>query len=106
MSMMFRLASTIAAVLVVIFSFYMIRKTRGRMVGSFKMMLIGHTPVALVYVAELLLTFYGIYEEGDLRVVFIEQTAQVVAALSVFLAIYLIKRNIFISKGDSGNGKR
>ncbi len=98
---MFHLSGAVAMLVVIAFSFYMVRNTRGKMSEGFKIMLVGHMPILLLHMAEAGLAYGGAFDVGDFRLEFLEQTAQVIAALSIFIAIYLIKNMVFTKFEDA-----
>ncbi len=91
---MITLAAIVAMGTVIAFSFYMVRHTRGRMSEAFKIILLGHSVVLLFDIAKVASAFLG-YEMSPLKVVFMEQTAQVISALSIFIALYMIRQSSF-----------
>ncbi len=95
---MLYLSSALAIVMVITFSFYMVRNTKGKMSEGFKIMLLGHIPMLLLRVAEFALIWYGDYSVSDLKLSFLEQTTQIIAALSVFIAIYIIRNMAFVKQ--------
>lgn len=97
----FYMGSALAMFVVIAFSFYMIRHTKGKMSEGFKIILMGHVPLMLLHGTEAAMALSGQPMSG-VKVAFLEQTAQVIAAFSIFIAIYLIKRTLFMEEEENG----
>ncbi|VVB98637.1 Uncharacterised protein [uncultured archaeon] len=96
--LIFHLGSAIAMFVVIAFSFYMVRSTRGRMSEGFKIILMGHVPLMLLHTIEAAMILFSSGGMSELKLDFLEQTAQVIAALSIFAAIYIIRRTLFMDE--------
>lgn len=86
--------SALVMLAIIAFSFYMIRNTKGKMSEGFKIMIIGHLPLMIMHVIQMFV-IYEQYEMSELKISFLDETAQIIAALSIFIAIYLIKTTVF-----------
>ncbi len=105
-ALMIYLSSTVAMLAVMIFSIYMLGNSRGKLSDGFKIIILGSAPLLLLRMAQAAMMAFGPgYDVSDLRLALVEQIAQVITALSIFMAIYLIKRDFFGNKaGDGKNG--
>ncbi len=102
--LIYHLAASITMTIVIAFSLYMLRNSKGKMSEAFKIIIFGHVPMLVVHGAKTLSFLLADFELSDIKFVFLEQTAQVIAALSIFIAIYLIKQGSFQNIGDAENG--
>lgn len=94
--LMFTLASALAMFIVIAFSCYMVSSTKGRISEGFKIMLLGHIPLMILNLAHALsILMVGTPQVSEIKLEFLEQTAQVIAAFSIFIAIYLIRTMVF-----------
>lgn len=99
----YRASATVAMFVLIAYSFYVVRNTRGKMSEAFKIIIIGHLPMLAFYIVETAAFFVTDFAQSDIKTIFLEQTAQVIAALSVFIAIYIIKRGSFYRSGETEN---
>ena len=89
-------ASGISMLLVIYAAYMMIGNSKGDFANAFKVILFGHVPSAAVHFLASLSFFGlnvlpgngGVYEA-------LNQTCQVISALSVFAAIYLVKKTLY-----------
>lgn len=104
-ALIFHLSTALAMLILIAFSFYMLKNTKGRLSEGFKIIIIGHTPLLFLQIAEAAFIYYN-YKNIDVisgELSLLEQTTQAIAALSIFIAIYLIKKTTFIRFGDTKN---
>ncbi|VVB98638.1 Uncharacterised protein [uncultured archaeon] len=90
-------ASGISMLLVIYAAYMMVRHSRGDSAAAFKIILIGHVPSALVHFLASL-AYFGvplIPDENSFFYAVLNHGGQVVSALSVFIAIYVMKRVLF-----------
>lgn len=98
----FHFIGSIVLLVVIIASFYMLRHTKGKLSEGFKLILIGHLPLLFLYVMSSGLIFYGSISFSTIKLAFLEQVASMIAAVSIFAAICLIK-NWFLVPGAVKN---
>ncbi|MEW6528865.1 MAG: hypothetical protein AB1391_03180 [Candidatus Micrarchaeota archaeon] len=98
-------ASALAMFIVIAFSYYMIRNAKGKMSDGFKIILIGHVPLMFLHIYEIFsLVFEDIPHVDEIKLRFLDHTGQVIAAFSIFVAIYFIRVMVFIK--DRGSKER
>ncbi len=90
-------ASSIAMLLVIYAAYMMVHRSRGEFANAFKIILIGHIPSAAVHFLNSL-SYFGISvlpDDGSAAYNALNQGVQVISALSVFIAIYVVKKVLF-----------
>lgn len=90
-------ASSISMLLVIYAAYMMIHRSRGEFANAFKIILVGHIPSAAVHFLNSL-SYFGINvlpDEGSQVYNALNLGVQVISALSVFIAIYEVKKALF-----------
>ncbi len=103
-NLLLHIASALTMFTVIAFSFYIVRNAKGKMGEGFKIILIGHMPLMLLHIYEVVIILFGNpLHIAEIKMKFLDQTAQIIAAFSVFVAIYFIRTMVFII--DRGSKK-
>jgi hypothetical protein len=90
-------ASGMSMLLVIYAAYMMVRHSRGDSAAAFKIILVGHVPSGLVHFMASL-SYFGIPlmpDENSFFYAALNHSGQVVSALSVFIAIYIMKLVLF-----------
>lgn len=90
-------ASGISMLLVIYAAYMLVHDSKGDLAKAFKIILLGHVPSAVIHFFGSLAYFdvNVLPETGSVAYALLNYTAEVISALSVFLAIYVIKRALF-----------
>ncbi len=90
-------ASGISMLLVIYAAYMMVSNSKGDFAKAFKIILVGHTPSVMIHLLGSL-SYFGIeiipYGKGTAYIA-LNLSSQIISALSVFIAIYVIKRALY-----------
>lgn len=93
--------STLLMLIMILLSYALIKKTKGKLTESLKIMVFGHIPLTLIHFVKAVFALYEYRIINNLT--FFEQISYTIAAISIFLALYKIKN--IISDEEYGRKK-